>query len=351
MKKNGLILLVLLTLLRSSLFAQNIYEGIGKTAEILTLSNGKYQEIFPNDTLVCIGTVLFNTVTNEVVDFIDSVHTEGASAADIASRFLSLDPIGREYPELTPYQFASNTPIMAIDLDGLEGVVFGSLKQVDAINKTPYLNLNYKAYPLVTIENATEVLKKYNMDMYYGEGKARVVYLQTHGSQGEVYVGAGADGVINTTPLSAGSNYTNDDKGIGSRDIEIYLGKDKDFKGWPESKEGTRPIVDALKELMSQIETEGTLILGGCLIGEAEEGDKFLENLYELSGKRINIVANQDYTADTRNGKDNKETVLDMGRTSKKDFTDGWKIIGPSTSGKVENKGKNLMLNSLDRTI
>lgn len=35
-------------------------------------------------------------------------------------RFLSVDPIGREYPELTPYQFASNTPIWAIDLDGLE---------------------------------------------------------------------------------------------------------------------------------------------------------------------------------------------------------------------------------------
>jgi RHS repeat-associated protein len=38
-------------------------------------------------------------------------------------RFLSTDPITDEYPELTPYQFASNTPIQAIDLDGLEGFV------------------------------------------------------------------------------------------------------------------------------------------------------------------------------------------------------------------------------------
>jgi RHS repeat-associated protein len=38
-------------------------------------------------------------------------------------RFLSVDPISNEYPELTPYQFASNTPIWAIDLDGLEGLV------------------------------------------------------------------------------------------------------------------------------------------------------------------------------------------------------------------------------------
>jgi RHS repeat-associated protein len=35
-------------------------------------------------------------------------------------RFLSVDPISRSYPMLTPYQFASNTPIQAIDLDGLE---------------------------------------------------------------------------------------------------------------------------------------------------------------------------------------------------------------------------------------
>jgi RHS repeat-associated protein len=35
-------------------------------------------------------------------------------------RFLSVDPLTRSYPELTPYQFASNTPIKAIDLDGLE---------------------------------------------------------------------------------------------------------------------------------------------------------------------------------------------------------------------------------------
>jgi RHS repeat-associated protein len=35
-------------------------------------------------------------------------------------KFLSVDPLTPKYPELTPYQFASNTPIQAIDLDGLE---------------------------------------------------------------------------------------------------------------------------------------------------------------------------------------------------------------------------------------
>jgi RHS repeat-associated protein len=35
-------------------------------------------------------------------------------------RFLSVDPILKDYPELTPYQFASNRPIDGIDQDGLE---------------------------------------------------------------------------------------------------------------------------------------------------------------------------------------------------------------------------------------
>ena len=35
-------------------------------------------------------------------------------------KFLSEDPITKQYPELTPYQFASNSPIKFIDRDGLE---------------------------------------------------------------------------------------------------------------------------------------------------------------------------------------------------------------------------------------
>ena len=35
-------------------------------------------------------------------------------------KFFSVDPLTQDYPELTPYQFASNSPIENIDLDGLE---------------------------------------------------------------------------------------------------------------------------------------------------------------------------------------------------------------------------------------
>ena len=35
-------------------------------------------------------------------------------------KFLSVDPLTKSYPWYTPYQFAGNMPIIAIDLDGLE---------------------------------------------------------------------------------------------------------------------------------------------------------------------------------------------------------------------------------------
>jgi RHS repeat-associated protein len=35
-------------------------------------------------------------------------------------RFLSVDPLQKEFADLSPYQFAENDVILATDLDGLE---------------------------------------------------------------------------------------------------------------------------------------------------------------------------------------------------------------------------------------
>jgi hypothetical protein len=47
-----------------------------------------------------------------------------------AGRFLSLDPLQKRYPWYTPYQFAGNMPIWAIDLDGLEEMKVNSVAHV-----------------------------------------------------------------------------------------------------------------------------------------------------------------------------------------------------------------------------
>jgi RHS repeat-associated protein len=52
-------------------------------------------------------------------------------------RFLSVDPLTKEYPMLSPYPFAENQPIWAIDIDGLEKyIVINYLNKKGEIYKT-----------------------------------------------------------------------------------------------------------------------------------------------------------------------------------------------------------------------
>jgi RHS repeat-associated protein len=60
------------------------------------------------------------------------------------ARFLSEDPLTKEYPELTPYQFASNTPIWGVDLDGLEILKFQLIKKDNKSElKSTGVNIGY----------------------------------------------------------------------------------------------------------------------------------------------------------------------------------------------------------------
>ena len=50
----------------------------------------------------------------------NSINYEARMHDPRVGRFLSLDPLAKQFPSLTPYQFASNDPIESIDLDGQE---------------------------------------------------------------------------------------------------------------------------------------------------------------------------------------------------------------------------------------
>jgi RHS repeat-associated protein len=50
-------------------------------------------------------------------------------------RFLSVDPLQKKYPELTPYQFSHNAPIDGVDLDGRERYDMRLLKNEDGSTK------------------------------------------------------------------------------------------------------------------------------------------------------------------------------------------------------------------------
>lgn len=49
------------------------------------------------------------------------------------AKFLSVDPLAPDYPELTPYQFASNSPIVGIDLDGGEFKYYATTWREDPV--------------------------------------------------------------------------------------------------------------------------------------------------------------------------------------------------------------------------
>jgi RHS repeat-associated protein len=80
------------------------------------------------------------------------------------ARFPSVDPITKQYPELTPYQFASNHPIDGIDLDGLEfkrtimTLFFGGLeKRATVTQLKPVTSVQIVNKPWITVEQLHQI--------------------------------------------------------------------------------------------------------------------------------------------------------------------------------------------------
>jgi RHS repeat-associated protein len=66
------------------------------------------------------------------------------------ARFLSVDPLTKSYPWYTPYQFAGNKPIWAIDLDGLEELIFHKIKSPSLLEA---IDAGFVTYPLMQTAN------------------------------------------------------------------------------------------------------------------------------------------------------------------------------------------------------
>lgn len=111
----------------------NPFESIGKESKTLTLTKGKYQEDFINDTLQRIGNVVYNTI-NRRIEFVieDSVvMSEDGMDMHIVSRWLGRDPKAMKYPNMTPYNFVGNNPIWAIDPDGQDSLIVHRSKGIE----------------------------------------------------------------------------------------------------------------------------------------------------------------------------------------------------------------------------
>jgi hypothetical protein len=125
---------------------ENPFNSIGKKGKVLTLSDGKYDELFKRDSVERVGSVLVNRYTRKIEKLLaeNPAHANHSNAEQ--SRFLSVDPLAKKFPELSPYQYASNRPIDGKDLDGLEwqstGKYFNSVTGKYEIDYKVTLSLN-----------------------------------------------------------------------------------------------------------------------------------------------------------------------------------------------------------------
>lgn len=118
MKRTILFLGILLIAGIVSQAQENPFKKYGVKGEILTLSKGKYKEVFYNEEIMQIGTVKINTLTDKVVEFLEPDTTEFAYRAEVTSRFISVDPLCEENYSWSPYVYAMNNPLRFVDPDG-----------------------------------------------------------------------------------------------------------------------------------------------------------------------------------------------------------------------------------------
>ena len=121
-KMRKLFILITVLLCFVSVMAQNPFAEYGYKPKIATLSHGQYNEFFDNDTVVQIGSVLYNTKSRQIIAFVetDTLYSETTLQPDIVSRWISPDPLTMKFPNWSPYCYVMNNPIILIDPDGRE---------------------------------------------------------------------------------------------------------------------------------------------------------------------------------------------------------------------------------------
>ena len=123
-------------------------------------------------------------------------------------RFFSIDPLTAKYKMLTPYQFASNTPISAIDIDGEEAevVVDKAAKEMHVNFKYTYNDATEKAMQAakVTVDDLKKGFEYYFKPDKDGNTQATKNILNNSGMTKEMLeetlggkIGSGGDGYFN----------------------------------------------------------------------------------------------------------------------------------------------------------
>jgi hypothetical protein len=245
MKRTVLFLIILFIVGFVSQAQENPFKQYGVKGEILTLSKGKYKEVFYNEEIMQIGTVKINTLTDKVVELLEPDTTEFAYRAEITSRFISVDPLCEEYYSWSPYVYVGNNPIKRIDPTGMDWY-----EDKDG---------TYQYDPKLNQKNQAQILQK-----------------------GQSYVGATAQ--VNDSKGNAFATFRKDGSIMFANEGAAYARMTSNTK-----KTG--------EEEMAALTTEGTLVLPSYKnkSGEVDIFDYNYSakngNIVDASGKEYNTVA------------------------------------------------------------
>jgi RHS repeat-associated protein len=203
-------------------------------------------------------------------------------------RFMSIDPVAKQYPELTPYQFASNRPIDGADLDGKEWelrTTNDNLRRIPQIRNDEFVRSQGSIKTWDGQPNFWGKAKQFI-------GAMRNVNAETSAGLSIVY-GIIDDAHVTYTGWKNGRGYAThlDNSSVGSYDERITAG------------------VNTFTSLMGGIEGAGeTAVLGRLSIGmQGELGE-------ELFGGNLNFFSKNFKTFDNfEDGVATSVKTLDLG--------------------------------------
>jgi hypothetical protein len=191
------------------------------------------------------------------------------------------------YPFYSPYQFAANSPIAKIDVDGLGDetpivpkevyISIVSSKEIESGTYTAQVQMMGSALVIVTtdIEKASTELSNYMKKLPDPKTQVDKITIVTHGV---VY-------------------FTQDKKDSGIRGIETSPDVKGNITANNLNTDASKNDVDALKSIVGNLKKGGEVVLAGCEIGD----DKVIVNkVYSLiNDPSATLYTNKDVTSES----------------------------------------------------
>ncbi len=191
-------------------------------------------------------------------------------------RFLSIDPLGPKFPMLTPYQYASNNPIMSIDLDGLESLPANSrfkkgtgnvIIVIGRPDPTEFAPPNFqpgkKAWDYVAVNSFTEAEQW--LESTYGKKNKKIknLIVYSHGPWGAGAVGPGV--IVNDDQ----NTWANSEDPNGAGKLNTLVIQSSDIQKFKEKAPDVEKVETPLEQVKNS-EIQSLENIGGFLDAGAD---------------------------------------------------------------------------------